>query len=133
LEAVELTNLEESDLEKWAETQQKVISFGDHLGLPKFLQIKRNGNATSFLQTRKGQNALLVPLHQGSIDVSVCNIGVDNEDPVSWSCRFALHIGEGLEIRPLTGDLTFHLTLFELKTRPTIATAIEDDGGLNEA
>jgi len=120
-------------LEKWAETKQRVISFEGHLGPPKFIQIKRDGKATSWLQTRKGQNALLVPFHKGSIDVSVCKLGGDGEYSVPWSCQFALHIGEGLEVRPLTGDLTFHLTLFELKARHTVATAMEDDGGLNKA
>ena len=70
----------------------------------------------------------MVPFFDGTVQVSVHDLGGDRAAQIDWGCEFILHLDEGTVIRPLTKDIDFLCSFFRLAARQE-ATAEKDRGG----
>ena len=110
-----------NDLENWAEAEKKVITA---TAIPRLFRL--NAKA-SRLRTNKGYTSLMVPFFDGTVQVSVYDLGGDGAAEIDWGCEFILHLDEGTGIRPLTKDIDFLCSLFRLTARQE--AMVEKEGG----
>jgi hypothetical protein len=114
-----------NDIKNWAKAAQKVVTdLEAPLSKSRFLRLEAPDN----LWTNEGKTSLLVPLFDRTMQVSVRAFGSDEEARIDWGCGSILHLDERMGIRPLTGAIVFHLSVFQLAVTGGIMVEEEHDG-----
>lgn len=120
-----------NDINNWAKAEEKVITdLENPLTKPRFIWLK--ANIDNFrLWTDDGYTSVLVPLFDGTIQVSLRAQGSDEESRIDWGCEFILHLNEKMGIRPLSEDIVFHLNLLRLAIAR--GTMVEEEEEVSDA